>query len=413
MKTTTTRITAVALATAALCWHQASHAAATPEQLRSVTLYANVSIQEDSTSSWGPWAEFEPTAAGNNPPVAAPRVSTDPYRPLAQITQPGTTPPIDPVAACAGGSICGFGIFRGGDLNDPDQSKPLPDFNAFRLNGTVGSQGETGSALLPQTIQLEATVLSSTDASFRLPASGDLNLTAGYGRFLGETPGGFHYANNNLPTNAYQIGADPQRAGSFYSPEQIEAINFKLVTYVQGSSSMQGSWGVIGYTTTDASMATIRGVTNAEYNGTDHYGTNVNVKVNFNAGSWTGSWNGGGDSNVVSTRATTSGGTMLTGGVGFTAGGTVVGSTFTSNTVGTTDPRATVTGTVQGAFFGPAAAAAGGVVDITKTVLPSLQQPAGVGNATPQTVSVNPSQGYTGRYVAPFIVTRGGNDRRQ
>lgn len=409
MKTTTTRITAVALATAAVCWHQASHAAATPEQLRSVTLYANVSIQEDSTGSWGPWAEFEPPAAGNNPPVAAPRVSTDPYRPLAQTTQPGTTtPPIEqPVeGACAGGSICGFGAFAAGDpnsLKDLTDGETSPEINAFRLNGTAvqGPQGE-GSAL-PQQVQLTATVLSST-GTFQLADSGTLDLGS-YGE------GGFIYSrevknNRDQVTESYKIFKE--YLGS--SAQDNQATTFELATYVRGKG--QGGWGVIGYTTPTADMAALRASNaQASYSGSDHYGTPVSMSVNFGNATWSGSWNNGSDGDV-SRQSTSSGGTVLSGQVGFTASGTVVGSTFSSNTVGTNDARATVTGSVQGAFFGPNAAAAGGVVDITKTVQPSLQQTAGA-VATPQAVPVNANQGYTGRYVAPFIVTRGGNDRRQ
>ena len=404
--TNTTRITAVALATAALCWHQASHAAATPEQLRSVTLYANVSIQEDSTSSWGPWAEFEPTAAGGNPPVAAPRVSTDPYRPLAQTTTPGTTPPTDPVEGpCAGGSICGFGAFVVGDPNTQSETKAAPDINPFRLNGTATGEPSEGSGL-PTALQLEATVLSST-GSFQLPSSGALALGN-----LGE--GGIQYSREEKDDigrtiESYLIKPDYANTGG-YSPEEVQAINFTLATYVRGKG--QSSWGVIGYTTPTADMSALRASNaQASYSGNDYYGTAVTMSVNFGNATWSGTWNGGADGEV-SSRVATSGGNILTGAVGFTASGSVVGSTFSSNTVGTTDPRASVTGSVQGAFFGPNAAAAGGVVDITKTVQAAQQQPAQAGRATAAAI-VNPSQGYTGRYVAPFIVTKGGNDRRQ
>lgn len=407
MTTTTTRITAVALAAAALCWHQASHAAATEAQLRNVTLYGNVSIQEDSTGSWGPWAEFEPTAAGGNQPVAAPRGTTDPYRPLPQTTTSGTTPPpVDPIeGACVGGSICGFGAFVAGDPN-PTKDKPAPDINPFRLNGSIvqGPATEGPSPLLPETIQLAATVLSPT-GTFQLPASGSLNLLSGEG---------FEYSREQRddlgrPIESYVISPDYARIGG-YSPADEQAINFSLATYVRGKG--QSGWGVIGYTTPTADMSALR-ASNAQatYSGNDHYGTPVSMTVNFGNATWSGSWNNGVDGEV-SSQVATSGGNVLTGAVGFTASGTVVGSTFSSNTVGTNTPRATVTGSVQGAFFGPNASAAGGVVDITKTVQAAQQQPAQAGRATAAAI-VSPGQGYTGRYVAPFIVTRGGSDRRE
>lgn len=394
---TTFRLSTVALA-AALCWQTSAHAAATEAQLRSVTLYGNVTIQEDSTSSWGPWAEFEPPAAGDTQPVAAPRAATDPYRPLAQTTD--TTPPVQPPVEgfCAGGSICGFGMFVVGDPNDFQDRPERTDVQAFGLNGNIvqAAQSEGGSALLPQVIGLKATVLSTANVPFQLSTSGDLTLTTGMSPYLGETPGNFYYGNNDI----YAIGQDPQRAGNGYSPEQIAATHFKLVTYVKGSG--QSSWGVIGYTTPTADMEALRGTAQANYNGSDHYGNAVAMTVNFNGGpngqgSWSGTWNGGSDG-IVSTQPSTSG-TILTGQVGFTAAGTIQGSTFTSTSVGTNDARGSVTGFVQGAFFGPNAAAAGGVVDITKTMQPSPQQ-------QPTAVQVNPGQGYTGRYVAPFIATR-------
>lgn len=412
MKTTTTRITAVALATAALCWHHASQAAATPEQLSSVTLYGNVSIQEDSTGSWGPWAEFEPPAAGSNPPVAAPRVSTDPYRPLAQTTQPGTTPPIEqPVeGACVGGSICGFGAFAAGDpnaLKSLTEGETSPEINAFRLNGSIvqGPQGE-GSPL-PQQVQLTATMLSST-GTFQLADSGTLDLGS-YGE------GGFIYsreAKNDRDQVIESYKIFKEYLGS--TAQNNQATTFQLATYVRGKG--QGGWGVIGYTTPTADMSALRASNaTASYRGSDHYGTEIIMAVNFGDATWNATWNGGSDTPggvAMQTGNKPGVANVLSGQVGFTASGTVVGSTFSSNTVGTNDARATVTGSVQGAFFGPNAAAAGGVVDITKTVQPSLQQPAGV-VATPQAVPVNANQGYTGRYVAPFIVTQGGNDRRQ
>jgi len=104
-------------------------------------LYGNVTFQEDSTSSWGPWAEFEPPAAGDTQPVAAPRAATDPYRPLAQTTD--TTPPVQPPVEgfCAGGSICGFGAFQ--TAGDPN-TETVEDVHPFRLNGTVVQGGRRG-----------------------------------------------------------------------------------------------------------------------------------------------------------------------------------------------------------------------------------------------------------------------------
>ncbi|HIV72135.1 MAG TPA: hypothetical protein H9903_14470 [Candidatus Aquabacterium excrementipullorum] len=402
MKTLTLRTSAVALAAATLCWHQASHAAATESQLRGVVLYGNVSIQEDSTASWGPWTEFEAPAAGNTQPVAAPTARTDPYRPLAQVGGGTTTPPINPPAetGCIGGTICGFGAFQA--ISDPNETEArvytAQDIHPFRLNGTVlqASQGEGSSPLLPQTLQLDATTLAT--GTYLLPNSGALTLTNGDG-LIGYT--------RYEETLTYEVLPDQYRSSS-YDPEAVQAINFKayLATYVEGKQS-QSVWGVIGYTTPAADMSALR-ASNAQatYSGKDFYDTPVTLNVNFGNATWNGSWNGGVDG-TVATQAAASGGTLLTGKVGFTAVGTIQGSNFTSTSVGTNDVGATVSGYVQGAFFGANAAAAGGVVDITKT-RPATQQeqPVSAGRANPQGV-VQPGQGYTnGRYVAPFLAVR-------
>lgn len=397
---TTFRITTVALA-AALCWQAPAHAAtATEAQLRSVTLYADVSIQQDSTSSWGPWAEFEAPAAGNTQPVAAPRAANEPYRPLPQTGTGTSTPPeLPPIVEgfCAGGSICGFGAFAAADPNPNDQT--ASDINPFRLNGSIVTGTEGEGSLLPEAVQLNATVLSPT-GSFQLANSGQLDLTAGEGNT------NFAYSREvrdgrGRPLETYVLSPDFDRVN--YDPQANQAINFNLVTYVRGNT--QSGWGVIGYTTPTADMAALRGTAQATYNGSDYYGNAVAMTVNFTGGAngqgtWSGTWNGGSDG-TVSTQASASG-TILTGQVGFTAAGNIQGSTFTSTSVGTNDARGSVTGSVQGAFFGRNAAAAGGVVDITKTMQPSPQQ-------QPAAVQVNPGQGYTGRYVAPFIATKNGN----
>jgi hypothetical protein len=407
---TTFRLSTVALA-AALCWQTSAHATATEAQMRSITLYGNVSIQEDSTNSWGPWAEFDPTAAGDTQPVAAPRAATDPYRPLAQTTT-NTTPPAQPPVEgfCAGGTLCGFGKFQ--NVGDPNTETP-EDVHPFRLNGTVGQGSDADSNSLPRVIQLSSTPLST--GSFQLTESGDLTLYIGeglgYSRVL--------YNNQERIQESYNLRPDGERIYAGYDPEQAQVAHFNLITYVRGQAGVrstleQESWGVIGYTTSTADMSALRaGNFQATYSGIDHNGTPVILALNFGNATWSGTWNGGGDSNNVTPQATVSGVTMLKGNVGFAVtNGTITGSTIsaTAGNISATDGTILAGSVVQAALFGPVVSgqvstptgtitstgpiAAGGVVDIRKTVAPApqLQQPAASG------------QGYTnGRYVAPFL----------
>jgi hypothetical protein len=91
---------------------------------------------------------------------------------------------------------------------------------------------------------------------------------------------------------------------------------------------------------------------------------NVILNVKFGDGTFTGSFNGGADGKV--SIGTSASGPVLSGAVGFNVtSGVITGSEFQSTGLSASD--GTVTGTVRGAFFGPMAAAAGGVADVTKT----------------------------------------------
>lgn len=388
--TTILRTSAVALATGLLCWHQAGHAAATESQLRGVVLYGNVSIQEDSTGSWGPWAEFEPTAAGNTPPAAAPRTANDPYRPLAQTAGAPTWAEGSP---CTSGGFCGFGAFTDGQVWDPNQSglqregqEVMPALHPyFHVAEVLEGPNPEGRSYLPQTIVLTTSLLSET-GQFLLPNSGPLELNDGEGTFY----------RGGDKRNYTQLW--PQVWTSFFDPEEVQAtliMNGDLQTYVSGTITQQRQWGVIGYTTTSEQMAMLNSGAQASYQGYDADGGAVSMQVNFGPGNgtWSGTWNGGRDDGV-SAGTTASGGTVLQGRVGFTASGNVSGVNFRSDQVGTNDAGATVSGFVQGVFYGPVnvdapastrgPAAAGGVANITKT-----------------------TQSYSnGRFVSPFLAVR-------
>jgi len=201
-----------------------------------------------------------------------------------------------------------------------------------------------------------------------------------------------------------------------YDPAQIQAAHFNLATYVRGEKGVrptqqQEGWGVIGYTTSTADMSALRASNAvATYSGIDSEYTPMNLTIRFGNGTWDGSWNGGADG-YVSTQTTASGSTMLKGNVGFNVtNGTITGSTFsaTAGNISATDGTILAGSAVQGAFFGPVVgsgatagpAAAGGVVDIRKTVTAptQVQQPAAV-----RAVAEGPKTYTNGRYVAPFL----------
>lgn len=385
---------ALAAAVAALCWHGGAHAA-TEEQLRGIKLYGNVTIQDDSTSSWGPWSEFEAPAAGNPAPtISLTLPGADLYRPLAQ-TVANTAE-----TGCVGGSICGFGAFTQIYSYSQEPSRAtaavskeyMQELHPYMnvANVLVGPDAE-GIPYVPLAIELITTPLST--GQFLMPNSGRLDLQIGEGV----------YYYRETDTDYYYL--QPQIWTSFFDPAEVQAtivFDAGLGDYINGTEREQGQWGVIGYTTAADQMANLR-ASNAQatYQGYDRYGSQVDMSVNFGPGTWNGTWNGGGDGKYVYAGTTSSGGTVLQGNVGFTAQGTVQGSNFRSTSVGTTDVGATVSGYVQGAFYGPNAAAAGGVVDITKT------KPAVVNTNPEQSQPASVNSGYTnGRFVSPFLAVR-------
>jgi hypothetical protein len=147
-----------------------------------------------------------------------------------------------------------------------------------------------------------------------------------------------------------------------------------VTNYINGidSHSQTKSYFVTGIVTSAADMAAVRAdtISAVNYSGKNFSGVGdgvspVAITVNFGPGTWNGSWNGGRDG---STHTETHGGqTYIYGQVGFNASGTISGSNIISNSVTTLDPGATISGKVNGSFYGSQAQALAGVVDITKS----------------------------------------------
>lgn len=390
-----------------------AQAEASDDELQRVKLYGTVTIAEDKLDSWGPWSNFEAPASGNSPSNSAPVLSTaDPYRPLAQL-------PTGLGLACAGGSLCGFGAIYAAERSNNSQLE-LPA-TATIFFGTVVTP-DAQAPLLPQVIGLRSQALGA-GAPALFPESGDLDreISMSEGYYVSYS----RQSGTETPTGGtsehYQVSGDGyQQAGNPISDQVAQGmLNARLAKYVNATGeggryssteSLRGGPVVLGFTSTDADMAALRASNaTATYFGSTSFGYSpVRLEVQFGAGTWQGSWNNGVDGKTYSTNTTN----QIGGQVGFTASGTISGVNITSTSVGTNDVGATVSGFVRGAFFGPQAAAAAGVVDITKTnpgvaVQPDrvLSAPSAVGVAVPQ---AQVPSGYTNaRHVDTFIaVTR-------
>jgi hypothetical protein len=412
----TAPLTRTLMASASLALCSATVQAATPTQadLNSIVLYGSTTIAQDSTSAWGIWDTLEPTASG----PALPRVDNfskaDLYRPLAQFTLTAPAAPDDVI--CSSGSICGFGVFYddfgyGGRIAEPlavgndsvsaepqiDEPTahsyaftgvevPAPESTQFEKAADIGSNVPS----YPAAVALLSKVLR--DGEFGLPDSGTL-VFDGRGYYRSPQTEGDSY---------FYIYAMPW-ANDYFDAEKVQATWYygELFKYVAGAEGQPGTAtnqefsGVAGITTSAADMSALRasGAT-AVYAGYDAQGytstPNVTMNVNFGNSTFTSTFNGGADTKTY--QGTSAAGLVVGGGVGFNATGVINGSSFKATNLSATD--GTVKGAVTGAFFGPSAAAAGGVADITKSRTDGT---------------------YTnGRFVSPFLVIKGldGNSTR-
>lgn len=414
----------LAAACLTLCSAVAQAAAPTQAELDSIVLYGNTTIAQDSTSAWGIWESVEPTAAGNSLPRTDRFTATEVYRPLGQFSVSSNSTPVvqDQAAAiCSGGGICGFGIFYDGHdyggymytpVNSPSDLQAraqelvfqpvLPVHQPYALTAEVvaGPVREVvnplpigpspifgfpiplfpGQELPPLMEQAEPrsnfpdalAVVSTPLAGGKLLQTGSKTM-----RHEGE---GYYYLASGLKGENYSLYVD-HWANDYFSDldTDIQATWYRgnLSRYVSGESEDMPSQyfnqtvqGVAGVATSDADMSALRaGNVSATYVGfdgkSDHSYANVKLVVNFGNGSFTGSFNGGTDGNNVA-KANTAQGTQLRGLVGFdVTTGVITGANFKSTGLAAAD--GVVKGSVTGAFFGPSAAAAGGVADITKT----------------------------------------------
>lgn len=336
---------ALSLAVATLVLQAQAHAAPTEAQLSGVKVYGDVTIAQDSVTSWGPWTEFEPPAAGTPPPAQLP-TTADLYRTLPQTTTGnGTTP-----------QLIGFGgyyaLIRGGEsgeeLNGP---------HSITLSGSQ-TTASTGGTFMPDAFVLNV-----------IPGTGDYPPPTSVALSL---QNGVYISSSTLSPEGQTLLALVNNPDAPVDERATQVSFYQLVAYIaapDGTESPQvvKQLGVIGYGTPAGDMAALKngGVT-ATYTGnalTDGNGfTPMTMNVNFGTGTWSGTVNGGANSNVVVGDVTKTA-------VGFNvSGGVITGSTFSTNAASTfsSTDGGSISGKMGGAFFGPQAAAAGGTYDVTK-----------------------------------------------
>lgn len=295
--------------------------AATTDEMQKIKLYGDVTIAQDSVTSWGPWAQFEAPAAGNTPP-SVPTFTSDAsnlYRPIGPVTPP--TPP-------ATGSIEGFATFTQFD-NSSEQ------LVGTSLATVVGSYSLTNVAVSSDPVTtLPAFVSGSFAPHTALGTPGPL-LLSNTGT-LNLVPSSFLYSSPDGQTSAIPISLEGLDSNA------IQAWAF-IVNYANGGTapsdvSSQDAGpivGVVGVRTSAADMAALRsGNFTATYQGVTlvhQFGFNMNVNFGnstFNAKvadsnlnvtyGFSGGVNG---SNIASTRVYGAGGASITGGLtGFLTG---------------------------------------------------------------------------------------------
>lgn len=377
----TNRLLPLVAACAAVCAAACAtlaHAAPSQADLERTRLYGDVSIAQDSVNSWGVWEQFEAPAAGPVTPIVALAPRADVYRPIGTVT-PNATPtptpptPTPPVAVplCASGALCGFGVFHA----EADPSAPsVPERFAFVTRPEVVKAPVSDREQVAK-IATKALLRNWEPDGMRM-----LNEVLNGGSFEADSGvlsrGGNQYSDNKKERVIVSDSVDANDSNPIRDPA-VAHLYSPVYQYISGQGDGanrvdQVFNAVWGKTTSESDMTALRDNVIVTYTG-NTLGAgggatqNVTMKVDFaNSKIISGQFGSGVDGKVMR-AATTTGGTQLSGQVGFTfTGGDVVGSTFRATNLQAADARA-ISGTVQGAFFGANAAVAAGVADVVKT----------------------------------------------
>ena len=403
--------TFLATAVATACSLSAHANGPTQADYEKVVLYSNVTIAQDSASQWGIWEELEPTAAGSQAPLPQLRTAAEPYRPLGNVTQITPTTPETPQASvplCVSGAMCGFGVMTSRSYSYVMEQAEAVSIEAplermgFQLLATVVQVNEDANRWQPQSLLVN---IQGVRTDVTAPTSIDgLGPMQAYNTMVGFT---HTYESDDKESGFYtyaEIKTDTSDPGS----DGVGAItgDIRISRYVSGvdsewreSTQRHDVYGIWGITTAVSEMNALR-MSNAEANysgktfNADGIATGgVTMNVKFGAGTFTADFNGG--TNVQNPLAngklqtTAAGTTQVDGALSFRAAGTITGSLFSANNLQIAGANNSITGKVEGAFFGSNAAVAGGVADVTAKIQDSANTPA-----------------ITVRYATPFVATK-------
>lgn len=399
--------TLLATAVAAACSLSAHASGPTQADYAKVVLYSNVTIAQDSASQWGIWEELEPTAAGPQTPLPLIAGTSEPYRPLGNVTPTTPTTPPTVVGACQSGGLCGFGVMTsfsesiGQERAEALSEAPLLR-TGFQLLPTVTQANSDSSQWLPQTVFVSInSVRTDVQGSSTHTNLGPLELQQG-------EIGAYHLYESDLP-GAYdrtQIETDTSDPGTGNAGKFQGTIT--IARYVSGGSDappVSGTYqqdtvyGVWGVTTSAQDMNNLRaGNAQASYSGSTFNASGAStgtfdVAVNFGQSTFQANFNGG--TNVTNPLAggqlqvASNGSVQVNGALSFSASGSINGSMFSANALQIAGAGNSITGKVEGAFFGSNAAVAAGVADVTANLQSSPSVPK-----------------ITVRYATPFVATK-------
>ncbi|MCP4234287.1 MAG: transferrin-binding protein-like solute binding protein [Aestuariibacter sp.] len=356
-----------------------------------IQVYGDVTVADDSVDSWGPWGQFAQPAAGPAVPVVAALAPTIPGGPNVFDDADDFVPKVDePPAvgsACEAGQSCFYATYAryqydggeyyyyGGDggavagpvpANFPNN---LPAAAAGQLEGQFGV-----SAVSPDA--------SHPDRSSEQMSTGHYhpNYNSGYGTGIADYihmggwsdyDGGEGYSNVSyyLP-----YVADDQMLFGYWSDGNDTYTDGDSDCYYYSCYSYDGGEGTFvgGIATAQADLAALNaGNVQASYTGNtagapSYYNRSpVSMDVNFGSATWSASVNGGSDGSF--TQETDSfGNDYVLGQVGFNASGTISGANIASTSVSAPDATS-ISGSMNGTFFGANAAAVGGIIDVNKS----------------------------------------------
>lgn len=348
--------------------------------------YGSVTVAQDSVNQWGPWEEFVEPAAGAPSIAFLGAGAGNPYNPIPN--------PIPPAGGCGAGEWCGY-MALSLTFHEPKYDKYW--VKTGKHSGYWVYEPRFLDKFAAAEIALQFKPSAGSDPWGGYYDVGGVNLRlltdllpyASAGAETGMVPvkffgqqGKFYEIDPNYKTFDGGNNGEQWDIPHFYINEDYVTLGL-LEAYVSGNgevkTSCYGECGtkvyapfVAGKLTSLADMSSMSKY-NATYDGyTALAGGRVHMDVQFGTATWQGYWNPG-----LSTN--------------FGASGNISGANFASTSVTGCD---VVSGSVKGSFYGPNAAALGGVADVTKT--------AGYVNGD----SVRMIEPTTTRYVDVFAATK-------